>query len=299
MKRDRENLRKLIREMGFEALEEYLLEHARPSIRVYTKRVDDESVIPIGHSKIGGRPDLPKNVEWATATDRDKTYSLLFIAQFNLADIKPHDEENLLLESGILYFFADNIWNGFAANNRWNGDEARVIHFDGDLSKLERKEFPEDIPPTPPDEWGDRFDPCAVTFIPEVNLPGIDANWVVPDLPEGKTWEDFAKLDQSTSYNPPGTFIINRLLGYNGDVPADMQLECQLILDTGRPYGSTPEQRRSAEQRKGDWQLLFQMDSDENAGMMWSDAGKICFYIRRQDLQNRGFDHVCFAFFTS
>jgi uncharacterized protein YwqG len=78
-----------------------------------------------------------------------------------------------------------------------------------------------------------------------------------------------------------------------------MQLECQLILDTGRPYNSTPEQRRSAEQRKGDWQLLFQMDSDENAGMMWSDAGKICFYIRRQDLKKRDFDHICLAFFSS
>jgi uncharacterized protein YwqG len=295
-KRDRENLRKLIREMGFEAIEDYLLQHARPSIRVCTERVEDENSIPLGRSKIGGRPDLPKNIEWVSVTHGDKRFSLLFIAQFNLAEIKPYDEENLLPASGILYFFADSIWNGFITN------EARVIYFDGDLSLLERKTFPEDIPPTLPQEWGERFDACAVTFVPEVNLPGHDANWVEPDIPEGKTWGELSELEQFSSYAFPNHhtygFIVNRLLGYNYGVPEDMQLDCQLILETGRPYNATPEQRQSAEQHKGDWQLLFQMDSDENAGMMWSDAGVICFYIRRQDLINKNFDHVCLAHFS-
>lgn len=295
MKRDRENLRKLIRETGFEAIEDYLLQHARPSIRVYTGRVENEDSIPLGSSKIGGRPDLPRDMEWATATRGNKTYSLLFVAQFNLAEIKPYDEENLLPESGILYFFADNIWDNFLIN------EARVIHFNGDLSLLERKDFPEDIPPTPPQEWGERFDPCAVTFVPEINLPGIDANWVEPDIPAGKTWDDLFELEQLSDYsypNPNYGFIVNRLLGYNYGIPADMQLKCQLIVETGRPYNATKEQREHAKQRKDDWQLLFQMDSDENAGMMWSDAGVMCFYVRRQDLETRNFDHTCLVFFS-
>lgn len=295
MERDRENLRKLIREMGFESIEAYLMDHARPSIRVYTERVEDESSITLGSSKIGGRPDLPRDMEWVSVTHGDKCVSLLFIAQFNLSEIKPYDAENLLPESGLLYFFADNIWNGFTFN------EARVIHFEGNMSLLERKEFPEDIPPTPPQEWGDRFDACTVTFIPEVNLPCIDANWVEPDIPDAKRWEDFSKLERASHYsfpNPTYGFIVNRLLGYNYGIPADMQLECQLIRETGRPHSATPEQRQNAEQRKGDWQLLFQMDSDENAGMMWSDAGVICFYIRRQDLQIRDFSNVCLAFFS-
>lgn len=292
MERDRENLRKLIRETGFESLEAYLMDHARPSIRVYTERVEDENSIPLGSSKIGGRPDLPRDMEWVTVTYSDKTVSLLFVAQFDLAELKPYDEENLLPEHGILYFFT---------SLPWNADEASVIYFDGDRSLLERKEFPDDIPPTLPRTWGERFNPCTVTFVPEVNLPVYDANWTEPDYPDGKTWQDFFGLISSASYtqpSPPYTRIVNRLLGYNHDVPADMQLDCQLVLETGRRYKSTPEQRQNAEQRKGYWQLLFQMDSDENAGMMWSDAGVICFYIRRQDLQIRDFSKVCLAFFS-
>jgi hypothetical protein len=280
--------------MGFESLEAYLMDHARPSIRVYTERVEDENSIPLGSSKIGGRPDLPRDMEWATATYSDKTISLLFVAQFDLAELKPYDEENLLPESGILYFFA---------TRPWDDEKARLIYFDGDRSLLERKEFPEDIPPTRPREWGDRFDACTVTFVPEVNIAGS----MEPNLPEGRTMGDFYNLEVITSYVEPqsssGRFV-NRLLGYNYGIPPDMQLDCQMISENLDPHSPdtyktlTPEKRRELEQLKGNWQLLFQMDSDENAGMMWSDAGVICFYIRRQDLQIRDFSKVCLAFFS-
>lgn len=282
--------------MGFESIEAYLMDHARPSIRVYTERVEDESSIPLGSSKIGGRPDLPEDTDWPTLTYsyNNKTVSMLFIAQFDLIDLKPHDEENLLPESGILYFFA---------NRPWDGEIARVIYFNGDRNLLERKEFPEDIPPTRPQEWGDRFDACAVTFVPEVNISGS----MEIDLPEGRTMEDFYNLEVIASYLEPQSLsgrFVNRLLGYNYDIPPDMQLDCQMISENLDPHSPdtyktlTSEDRLGLEQRKGDWQLLFQVDSDENAGMMWNDVGVICFYIRRQDLQIRDFSKVCLAFFS-
>lgn len=39
-----------------------------------------------------------------------------------------------------------------------------------------------------------------------------------------------------------------------------------------------------------DWQLLMQLDSEDEAGMMWGDVGKIYFTIREQDLKSLSFD---------
>ena len=107
MNRDRDNLRKLIQEYGFEELEKILLTKARPSIRVETTPVLNESDLEIGQSKIGGRPDLPKDMEWVKVSDGDNLTSLPFIAQIDLADLTNYDEEQKLPTNGILYFFGD------------------------------------------------------------------------------------------------------------------------------------------------------------------------------------------------
>jgi uncharacterized protein YwqG len=287
-----DNLKQLIHATGFSEIQDYLLKHARPSIRLETQEVMDEGLLAIGQSKIGGRPDLPKTMDWAKVSKRDGLKSIPFIAQIDMEDVKGFDEEKLLPASGILYFFA---------SPAYDLDTCKVFFYDGDKALLERKDFPDDIPPNPIQENGDRYNPCVISFVPEVNLPNLDANWVEPEYPEGKTWEDFYDLVNRSDYtrpSPPFSREVNRFLGYNYDVPADMQLDCQLIADTGSPYNASPEARAKANERKGDWQLLLQISSDSNAGMMWSDSGMICFYIRRQDLAVRNFDNVCLAFFT-
>lgn len=296
MKRDRNNLKHLIHKMGFGEVEDYLLQYARPSIRVETSPVDDESVLAIGQSKIGGRPDLPKTVDWVKIPSHDGLVSLQFIAQFDLEDVKFYDEGNLLPDTGMLYFFGDP-WRG--SNYADNG---QVIFYTGDKSVLERKPFPDDLLPTPPQESSqDRYEPCSVKFIPEINLDWDPVD-EIEHYPDGKSWEDLANVVIAASYNrpsPPFSRDVNRLLGFPHDVPEDMQLDCQLIADTGSPYNSSSDEREAAEKKKADWQLLFQMSSDYNADMMWSDMGTICFHIRKQDLKAKNFDNVCLAFFTS
>ncbi len=41
-----------------------------------------------------------------------------------------------------------------------------------------------------------------------------------------------------------------------------------------------------------DWRLLLQVDSDNNAAMMWGDVGVLYFYIPRQALIARDFSEV-------
>jgi hypothetical protein len=43
------------------------------------------------------------------------------------------------------------------------------------------------------------------------------------------------------------------------------------------------------------WQLLVQVDTDDDADMMWGDVGKLYFMIRPEDLQARRFDQVSFT----
>lgn len=129
----------------------------RNTIRLYLTSCSEGS-IPIGQSKIGGRPDLPASFSWFNETNTVKTKKLLFfgkeseqtitkslsfIAQINLSEISQFDSENLLPKSGILYFFyasKQDAW-GFDIKDQ---NKFKIIYFDGDLTTLKRFEFPED-----------------------------------------------------------------------------------------------------------------------------------------------------------
>lgn len=292
LNRGMDNLKKLIHEMGFGEIEAELLNYSRPSIRVETTVIENEDELAIGQSKIGGRPDLPKDMDWVTVKTHHGRGSLQFLAQIDLTEVKLHDAENLLPDTGILYFFGDP-WQASDYKER-----GQVIYFDGDKSLLERKPFPDDLS-IERDSY-EVYAPCSVIFVPEVNLHDevIDS---AESYPAEKTWEDLSDLVETTSYTLGRIFphAVNRLLGFNHDVPSDMQLQCQLVEDTGSPYDASVDQWEAAEKKKMDWQLLFQIDSDDKANMSWSDAGTICFYIKKQDLVNKNFDNVCLAFFTS
>jgi uncharacterized protein YwqG len=41
-----------------------------------------------------------------------------------------------------------------------------------------------------------------------------------------------------------------------------------------------------------DWQLLFQVDSDDQAGMRWGDAGMLYYWIRKADLKKEDFSNA-------
>jgi uncharacterized protein YwqG len=41
-----------------------------------------------------------------------------------------------------------------------------------------------------------------------------------------------------------------------------------------------------------EWRLLLQVDSDDEAGFMWGDAGRIYFWMRARDAANLAFDQA-------
>ena len=56
-----------------------------------------------------------------------------------------------------------------------------------------------------------------------------------------------------------------------------------------RGHTNTPERKSSS---AADWRLLLQLDTDNDAGMMWGDTGVLYFWIREQDARAKDFSKV-------
>ena len=69
-----------------------------------------------------------------------------------------------------------------------------------------------------------------------------------------------------------------------------MQLECQLVshgLYCGDPAAYRDPRAETLRPGATEWRLLLQVDSDDNAGMMWGDVGRLYYWLRR-DALDRG-----------
>jgi uncharacterized protein YwqG len=60
--------------------------------------------------------------------------------------------------------------------------------------------------------------------------------------------------------------------------------------EDGAGYGDPRVKKLEA--GKSEWMLLLQIDSDDDAKMMWGDTGMLYFWIRKNDLKKLRFDHV-------
>src|SRR5262249_31782163 len=47
-----------------------------------------------------------------------------------------------------------------------------------------------------------------------------------------------------------------------------------------------------AEAAMQDWQSLFLVDSEQSAGILWGDMGRLYYLMRKDDLQKRAFETV-------
>jgi uncharacterized protein YwqG len=135
-----DKIREALRAAGLERLADVAERLTRPAIRIEPTMVDEDT-IPIGASKLGGRPDLPRDMAWPERDGRP----LGFLAQFNLAEVAPYDVEKVLPPSGMLYFFYDftNERCGVSLDDRtaW-----QVLYFDGSVGNSQRIYWPTSLP---------------------------------------------------------------------------------------------------------------------------------------------------------
>lgn len=268
-----EALDRLIRISGANRVRDALAQHALRSVRI-TSQPSDGNYRP-GASRLGGLPDLPEGVEWPRLEVVESP--LAFLAQINLDEASPSDEDGPLPKQGVLYFFVDpEEYYGFEPADR---DRWQVI-------------YSETVPTTGPTPAPEDMDAEAIygetgmSFCAEWTLPPYESPMVeVLNLTDEETDEYLDAVGETAEH---------RLLGHpqqiQGFIPYEIAMASRGLFSSGS--WDTPE-ARAARAQYGEWILLLQLDSAwETNRMMWGDVGRLYFYIRKEDLLNRRFDQV-------
>lgn len=110
---------------------------ARPAI-TYKPSGAKEKSFAVGASRIGGRPDLPPETEWPDF----EGFWLSFIAQINLAELRPSPVARELPATGVLSFFC--IHDEEIPEGQYEEGSFRVLYHP-DTGALARRDFPEGL----------------------------------------------------------------------------------------------------------------------------------------------------------
>lgn len=291
---DQTTFKERLKEIGLENYFQSFQPFFKNTIRLYPQEAD-ENGIAIGQTKIGGFPDLPPEITWPNESltnvitetkffffisKREESVSipLSFIAQLNLREISPLDEDNLLPKSGMLYFFYSTEDYG------WVGDQSDrskfiVLYWDGDHSVLQRTDLPHNDHDVTP------FKAAAVSIRQEISLPPLEHD-VYDTMPEK---DQDAFFDELSPYE-----TINKVLGYSDNIQGEMELDTELItngLYTAYSADYNSPGAKFLAPNANDWQLLIQIDSNEQNEMSWGDSGRLYFWIKKQDLLQKKFDN--------
>lgn len=256
---------------------------------------ENREKIPKGSSKIGGKPDLPKDFQWYYYNGEDykrkvANRPLSFLMQINCEEVHKYDKESLLPEKGILYFFYELLtmtW-GFSPNDRGS---ARVFYYDGEIEALVSTDFPEDMEK-------DCIIPEAKIDFESMNDYPIDFFDYYDDEDSdeeiSRKEKEYEKDLEELGYKTDTT----KLLGHPELIQGEYFEECEGVARKNLYYGSAPikygDLKNEIKENAKDWILLMQMSEFEfeDYGLYFGDCGKIYFNIRKEDLKNRNFDNV-------
>ncbi len=131
-------------------LDKNMLENSkRNAVLINYSDEENKKPLPKGTSKIGGKPDLPKDFQWFYYEGEDYkkrvvNRPLSFLMQINCEEVHKYDKESLLPEKGMLYFFYELFtmtW-GFSPQDKGS---AKVFYYDGNTEELVSTDFPKDM----------------------------------------------------------------------------------------------------------------------------------------------------------
>lgn len=271
-----EDIYSLIENSGLPRIAKELKGLVRHAIILQTQTMESEDTLTPGTSKIGGLPDLPPDLDWPEW----KGKPLPLIAQINLSEIANYDYEKVLPSTGVMYCFFDE--RAFEVGSPQPHESWRVIYYVGDLSRLEHRR--------PSSNDVHVYSTRAITFATQPTLPpwesmyierlGISYDALRPDASQEQKDEIEAymnlgkKLDAQNNLDLPGHQLLGHPYQVQGDLLYTLQHDFHIEED--------PTQ----------WRLLLQIDTDDDAHMIWGDCGLLYFYISKQALARRDFSHV-------
>jgi uncharacterized protein YwqG len=270
----RRDVERLLELYSLQKYSQQLRDLSRPSVRLHSA----PGVVQLGASKIGGVPHLPSGIDWPLLPNGQP---MSFLTQLNMAQLKPIGDF-VQPSTGMLYFFydaKDQPW-GFDPKDR--GQWAVLHHPAADLAKVD---FPTNM------DSDARFEESLLTPEFEQSLPDSMTQSIDDLIKDDEESYMYAELVGELYFGGS----MHRYLGHPNIVQNEMELECQLASNgiytgDGKAYESEAARRLESEAYK--WRLLMQIDSDENSGMMWGDAGLLYFWIEEKALKNEDFSNV-------
>ncbi|GAA2865019.1 hypothetical protein Acy02nite_13850 [Actinoplanes cyaneus] len=251
-----------------------LTETALPSLRL---TVAAECAPDAAGTRLGGLPLLAPGTTWPHSPSGNPQ---AFLGQLGTDDVNARLGVPLLPPRTVLGFFYD--W----AEQRWGFDPGDAGHWR--------------VTATPVDEAvplsGESFTAHAVTATRVCTVPAIGEPPVEAVRGERHWWqrhdpvEDFYGSLENDERVP-----LHRVFGWPDPVQGPMQLECQLAANGvhhGNPAGVEGARVEELTPGAPDWLLLWQIDTDDEMDWIWGDAGRLYYWIRRQDLAAGAFDRT-------
>jgi uncharacterized protein (TIGR02996 family) len=176
-----------------------ILGAARPALRWEAAAVEDEQAdIPVGASKLGGYPDLPRGYRWPTGgechaiyiDDTGGTHRLAgFLAQINLAEVAQTQAAKDLPKSGLLSFFSFQDME----NDNPDAVGAKAIYFP-EATNLVRTE------PGELTDGNETMPAQRLSFFETLDLPTFDGAWS-EDLPEAQRRNELLEAIWSRNFD--------------------------------------------------------------------------------------------------
>lgn len=225
-------------------------------------------------ARLGGEPRLPAEIPWP----KSPTHAMSFVGELDLAALAriAPDAAPALPRDGRLLFFYD------VEEMRWGFEPT-----DGAFFRLIRVEGAGQA----------QTAPVGATVFKERVL-GATRVHVLPDaeqVPDSAAFSDpvaEAFFEHASALAPEPD---HRVGGHAAWIQGDDR-EGAAIAAVGGSSG-TPEQARAARVKlapdaAAQWRLLWQVDSDDVAGFMWGDVGRLYLLARDADLRAGRFDRV-------
>lgn len=259
---------------------------ALKAVGVNTTEADDYSLL--GNTRFGGLPDLPLETEYPNYfNDYDKeTVHFIFIAQLNCEELATY--QDYLPRKGMLYFYLEDeerfVPKVIYYPDSKNLESAKNI----DVSKLNI--FDLDEP----------YNPFKVEISSFVALPSFynDDYWYkLIDSPELENLEDYDHEDH-IAFSEDLQDKFSKNLGKKGVYQEWNNCYYPDRHHSINDYVFTQHespQEQAALAHKGnpeDWVVLLKVDSDNNCGFCFWDAGELFFVIHKSDLAKGDFSKV-------
>ena len=229
--------------------------------------------------RLGGLPRLTADMTWPMRDGRP----LSFLAEMDLAAIRAAGGPDILPAQGFLHLFYDLLESPWGFDPR---DTAGFAILWSDRVTAE----PAGRPAGLADEA--LLPPRTLRGRRAVSYPTPERLNLAPGVVSASDFDATWELESSET----GNGVQHRIGGLPSPIQGDhMELEADqasqgVYMGDGKGYAAAGEE--GLERARRDWMLLLQIDTDEGAGMMWGDMGRLYVWMRRDDLRVSRFDRV-------